>query len=460
MPHHCLSPLSLLVVLLFLAASQTRSATQEAISIGTPASGHGVSQAPRHGRVSTLTVPTTGLTLYLHGNPTHNEQLLLELVNRARANPEAEAVRYGIGLNDGLNPGTISSSPKPPLAFHSSLITASRNHSQWMIDADVFSHTGAGGSTPNDRMAAAGYPFTGSWAWGENIAWAGTTGSPPNQTAYTKILHENLFRSAGHRKNILDPVFDEAGFGVMSGQFTQSGVTYNAVMATEGFAKSGGSPSPEGPFLVGVIYNDGAVSSNNLFDAGEGISGVKVVPAGGSHYTITGSSGGYAVPIPSLSGTVQIDIEGGPFTRFRKALILTPAANSKLDIQLSDFIGGYWHWIGSFQIPYPKDDPQEDPDGDRFLNEQEFHQKTDPTNAASRFEVSGLRRVGNDIYLTCSKMEPGGVYSLRNRSFNASGSWQTVATKRVTTPSTNVELRHINAPAEGGLYQVWFTPDS
>jgi hypothetical protein len=328
-----------------------------------------------------------------------------------------------------------------------------------MLDADVFSHTGAGGSTPQNRMAAAGYPFTGSWAWGENIAWAGTTGAPPNQTFYTESLHGNLFRSPGHRKNILDPIFDEAGFGVLSGQFTQAGTTYNAVMVTEGFARSGGSPSPDGPFLLGVVYNDGAVASNGVFDAGEGISGVKVVPARGSHYTITGSSGGYAVPVPSLSGTVQIDVEGGPFTRFRKGLILALGANTKLDIQLSEFLGGYWHWIGAFRIPYPKDDPLENPDGDILINQQEFEQKTDPTNVASRFEISNLRFDRNDVVVRCNKLEPGGVYSLRNRSFSGSGDWQTVATKRVTATSTNVELRHVNAAAGGGLYQVWFTPD-
>ena len=31
---------------------------------------------------------------------TGNEQLFLELVNRARLDPAAEAARYGIGLND------------------------------------------------------------------------------------------------------------------------------------------------------------------------------------------------------------------------------------------------------------------------------------------------------------------------------------------------------------------------
>ena len=35
------------------------------------------------------------------------EQMLLELINRARLDPAAEAARFGIDLNEGLAPGTI-----------------------------------------------------------------------------------------------------------------------------------------------------------------------------------------------------------------------------------------------------------------------------------------------------------------------------------------------------------------
>ena len=69
--------------------------------------------------------------------PTAEEQYLLELVNRARQNPTAEAQLYGISLNEGLSPGTISETPKPPLAFNLNLIDAAREHSQWMLDTDM-----------------------------------------------------------------------------------------------------------------------------------------------------------------------------------------------------------------------------------------------------------------------------------------------------------------------------------
>ncbi len=58
--------------------------------------------------------------------PTAHEQYFLELVNRARANPGAEAARLGIDLNQGLTAGTIADIAKQPLAMNQLLTTAHR----------------------------------------------------------------------------------------------------------------------------------------------------------------------------------------------------------------------------------------------------------------------------------------------------------------------------------------------
>ena len=102
--------------------------------------------------------------------PSAYEQYMLELMNHARSNPGAEAARLGIGLNDGVAAGTLSGAPEQPLAFNPQLIDAAQQHSAWMLATDTFSHTGANGSSPGDRMNAAGYGFNGAWGWGENIA--------------------------------------------------------------------------------------------------------------------------------------------------------------------------------------------------------------------------------------------------------------------------------------------------
>ena len=50
--------------------------------------------------------------------PTDQEQLFLELINRARLDPAGEAVRYGIDLNKGLAAGTITTDQKQALTFN------------------------------------------------------------------------------------------------------------------------------------------------------------------------------------------------------------------------------------------------------------------------------------------------------------------------------------------------------
>ena len=259
-----------------------------------------------------------------HGNPTAYEQLMLELVNKARANPAAEAARLGIGLNDGLDAGTISPAPKEPLAFQSQLIAASRFHSQWMLDVDVFNHTGAAGSDGFGRMADAGYVFSGAYRWGENIAWGGWTGAlDPLPMAYD--LHDNLFRSKGHRTNICGTGFKQLGIGILEGSFQG----YNALMATQNYAASSAYP---GSWLLGVVFRDR--DEDGAYDVGEGLSGVRVALADGSWEAVTSGSGGYAMPCAGsgkLSVTFNGTAIGGPVTRS----ITRAGSNLKLDLVIS-----------------------------------------------------------------------------------------------------------------------------
>lgn len=138
--------------------------------------------------------------------PTALDQYLIELINRARLDPTAEAARLGIDINQGLSDGQISTAPKQPLAFDPDLTEAARGHAGWMLDSDVFSHTGAEGSNPGTRMADAGYEFTGNWRWGENISWRGTIGPAEDAAASVGRQHDALFLSPGHRENILQTI--------------------------------------------------------------------------------------------------------------------------------------------------------------------------------------------------------------------------------------------------------------
>ena len=91
------------------------------------------------------------------------EQYLLELINRGRLDPQAEADRYGRDLNQGLAEGTITTDAKQVLAPNEQLELAAQLHSLWMLDANVFSHTGQNDSSLRDRAEAAGYNLFGSW---------------------------------------------------------------------------------------------------------------------------------------------------------------------------------------------------------------------------------------------------------------------------------------------------------
>lgn len=262
--------------------------------------------------------------LYQHGEPSDYEQLMLELINRARANPRAEATRYGIDLNQGLSPGTIQDTPKQPLAFNSSLISSARAHSQWMLNTGTFSHTGSGGSSAGDRMTTAGYVFTGAWTWGENIAYGGGVGAVDLTTqAYDR--HQSLFLSAGHRENICSAQFEDVGLGLLAGTFGGN----NVGMVTENFAASASTPSPQ---VLGVVYYD--FDSDGAYDSGEGVRGVRVDMPGSTYYANTSTSGGYALPIGGLTGARTVSF-GGDATNVAVGATFDGSSNKKVDLSMS-----------------------------------------------------------------------------------------------------------------------------
>ena len=231
--------------------------------------------------------------------PTAQEVLVVELVNRARANPGAEAARLGIGLNDGITGTLISDTPKQPLAHSLLLIESSRLHSQWMLEEDTFSHTGANNSSPCDRMQAAGYVFSGNWGCGENIAWGGTSGNNINLTAYAVSQHEGLFKSPGHRENILNGDHRELGVGQLQGYYLREGINYLSSMLTQNFARSGSNY-----FLTGVIYND--KNNNEFYDVGEGLSGINISINSKTYQVYT--SGAFSIPL--ANGNYDLSFTG------------------------------------------------------------------------------------------------------------------------------------------------------
>src|SRR5438309_11720023 len=91
--------------------------------------------------------------------PTALEQLFLERLNDARANPAAYGASIGLDLS--------SVAPAQPLAFNPDLIESALVHSQDMSNRAYFSHYTPEGLDPGARMTQAGFFWNG---WGESIA--------------------------------------------------------------------------------------------------------------------------------------------------------------------------------------------------------------------------------------------------------------------------------------------------
>ena len=261
-------------------------------------------------------------------NMTAHEVYLLQMINRARLDPLGEAARYGIDLNAGLSAGTITSTPKQPLAPNQFITTAAQNHTQWMLDTDTYTHSGAGGSSPGSRMSAAGYSFTGNWTWSENIAirWR-SYGTPFDMKTAVDELHASLFQSAAHRRGMLKDVLQEAGIGVRMGDFQG----HNSAMVTEDFGKSG-----TGQFLTGVTYLD--ANGDKFYTPGEGKSGISIVAqlvgaATGSTVS-SNPAGDYTMKL--ASGEYMVTFSGAGLVGPLSAFITVAAINIELDVFKSD----------------------------------------------------------------------------------------------------------------------------
>jgi len=247
------------------------------------------------------------------------EQYLLELINRARLDPAGEAARLGIDLNSGLDPGTISASAKQVLAPNALLDQAATSHSLWMLQTDTFSHTGSGGSTPGTRATTAGYKWS---ILGENISYRGTTGTV-DAAAYIEQQHYDLFKSSGHRLNMLNSSYREIGVSQELGQFTSGSTTFNASMVTELFGTSGSAS-----FVTGVAYADR--DKDGFYSIGEGRSGVSLNAAGQG--TSTAEAGGYAIAVSSSAISSAVAVTGNVGAQAFSVTLDLTSGNAKLDI--------------------------------------------------------------------------------------------------------------------------------
>src|SRR5436190_7755619 len=256
--------------------------------------------------------------LYSIGNPTDEEQLLLEFVNRARRDPAAEGLLlknstdsqilrfygyFGVNLNAFASAMTAFP-PAQPLAMNAQLTAAARVHSLDMFDNTYQEHTSIiDGTDPRDRVVAQGYPPNAA-VIAENI-----------YAAAQSVLHghagfevdwgndatsvDGMQNPPHHRITIHDPELREAGMGVVLG--TKSALPgddrqdVGPLVITQNFGEV--QNADRNPFITGVAYYD--FNSNGQYDLGEGLGGVSVTIDGIAMGALTADAGGYAVPVPA-----------------------------------------------------------------------------------------------------------------------------------------------------------------
>ncbi|MGB0371777.1 MAG: CAP domain-containing protein [Opitutales bacterium] len=321
-------------------------------------------------------------TLYSIGSPTDEEQLFVELVNRAREDADAEALRlanttdtdilaaisqFEVDLDLMIDQfGTLDSS-LPPLALNSDLQDMAYGHALDQFENVFQSHTGSDGSTIATRADAAGYFWTligeNTFSYAESVEY----GHAGFQIDWGNGVG-GMQDPPGHRLNIHSSEYREIGVGVVLGTNGTRPNEVGPIIVVQNF----GTQFNAVPFLTGVVFDD--ADGDNFYDAGEGIGGVEIRVDGNDYYAVTAESGGYSIPLSSgQDGSYSVSVEGSDFST-STTITVQNSENVKLDIipseiqeSVSTFVAGLfpqatpvsegWDYDSAFGLFYTDSEP-------------------------------------------------------------------------------------------------------
>jgi N-acetylneuraminic acid mutarotase len=259
--------------------------------------------------------------------PTVQDQLFLEQLNDARANPPAYGASIGLDLSNVA--------PVQPLAFNPQLIQAATLDAQDMNNRGFFDHINPDGLGPSERVAATGF---GAQQVGEAIA-GGAIGTTANTLAGFIIDYGNP--NGGHRHLLLaidnpTKAQNQVGIGVLQ---NGTGPLHDYTVVDTAL---GNDPRP---FITGVVYNDG--NGNGLYDAGEGLADVTITVSGVGSF-IDWDTGGYSIQVNP--GTYTVTASGGRLA----APITTTVTVGQTNYRLN-FIGQDTQtWTSLASLPAPR----------------------------------------------------------------------------------------------------------
>ena len=311
-----------------LATSVSGCAAGSGDDIAAGGSGGGTSGdggAPTH--IDPLPLPPN---TYSHGDPSPLEQQLLEITQSVRLDPadagetmvalpsvQNEIQQFGVDTQQVIE-DFKALAPVPPLAFNPSLLQSSQVHSDDMAANGFQEHDGSAGEHFYDRISQAGYDYS---LCSENIF--SYAKSPEHCNAAFCIDWGNP--DFGHRKAImdLDGAKRDIGIGIVE---NPTGPGVGPLVVTEDF----GEPlQDKHRYLVGVVFTD--TNGNGLYDAGEGMAGMNIVPAVGDTYATTSESGGYAIPFLPNAGAFKVQLQNANGKALAEADTTLAADNVKVD---------------------------------------------------------------------------------------------------------------------------------
>jgi len=306
-------------------------------------------------------------TVYSIGQPSNDAQYLLELLNRTRANPAAEAAllanstdpnvqgaMHAFSVNTTIMQTQFGTLPAglPPLAFNPFLLQSSLLHSEDMNTNNFQGHQNSanppGGLTANlteatalpNRLQVAGYTdYAGAaenvYAYGVTdneihasfeIDWGNATEEFETSGGIinTYPSQGGMQYPPGHRYNDHEQSFDPDSNTTTTIPLREIGISISSNSTGTGDPTKHTGPfiatydiglrnsDTDTAFITGVVYTDN--QDTNFYAPGEGIGNVSVTAVasidGSSTSGITANSGGYAVPVPG-PGTYTVTFSGG-----------------------------------------------------------------------------------------------------------------------------------------------------
>jgi len=275
-------------------------------------------------------------TLWSTGDPTDQEQLYLELINRARSNPAAEGARLAVladadvqqsysffSVNLAMMQTEMAALPvAAPLAMNAKLLLAARNHSNDQFTGGFQGHVGSDGASLGTRLTRVGYSAS---YYAENVYAYSKSTEFGHAGFEVDWGYESggMQAGRGHRAAI-HAGFREVGIGIRNG--------YNGSVGPQVVTQDFGVPAgAELPFLLGVAFYD--FDGDNFYDPGEGIGGVTVTAQGSSYHAVTAASGGYALPVPAGAATRTVTFTGTGLNHSTTAAFGASNTNRKVDFK-------------------------------------------------------------------------------------------------------------------------------